>query len=299
MTKRGWFLFSAVTVLWGIPYLFIKIAVEEVSPAFVAWSRVTLGAALLLPLSWRLGALRGLRPYLLPLAAFALLEIAIPFPLIAWGERYVSSSLTAILISSLPLIIALLALRFDHTERLDGIRLAGLVIGIGGVALLVGLDVGGRPRELLGAALILIATVGYAAGPLIVKRRLSDLHPMGSIAVALGLSGLMLVPAAAVSFPDTIPSGGVVAAIVVLGLACSATALALYFALITEVGAGRAAVITYVTPVVAVALGVLLLDERIGAAATAGVVLILAGSWLSTRGRPARVVVPEEPISSP
>jgi len=284
VTRRAWFLFAGVSILWGIPFLFIKIAVEEVSPASVAWGRLAIGTAVLLPLAWRFGALRGLRPRLGKLAIFAALELAIPFSLIAWGERYVSSSIAGILVSALPLIVAVLALRFDRSDRLSGIRVTGLVMGFAGVVLLVGLDVGGEVRELLGAASILVATVGYAAGALIVKRWLSDLDPLGPIAVALGLSTLMLTPFAVASLPTATPSTGAILSIVVLGLACSAIALLLYFALIAEVGPGRAAVITYVNPVVAVALGLAFLGEQVSGVAIAGVVVILTGSWLSTRG---------------
>jgi len=295
VTRRGWLLFVAVSILWGVPYLFIKIAVKEASPGFVAWSRVTIGAAALLPIAWRLGALRGLRPRLRVLAVYAAFEIAIPFPLIAWGERFVSSSLAAILVSCLPLVVAVLALRLDPGEHISGVRLAGLIAGLAGVVLLVGIDVGDRPRELFGAACVLAATVCYAFGALIVKRRLSDLEPLGTIAVALGLSALMLAPAAATSFPADMPSTGALASIVVLGIACTATALLAYFALIVEVGAGRATVITYVNPLVAVALGVALLGERIGPATIAGVALILGGSWLSTRTNVPSVRTASEP----
>lgn len=283
VTRRGWLLFAAVSIVWGVPYLFIKIAVEGASPAFVAWSRVTIGAAVLLPIAWRRGALRGLRPRLGALATFAAFEVAIPFLLIAWGERFVSSSLAAILISCLPIAVAVLSFRLDPGERLTRIRLTGLLIGLAGVILLVGIDVGGRPRELFGAACVLVATVCYALGALIVKRRLSDLEPLGPITVALGLSAALLTPAAAASFPAGLPSVNVLASIVVLGIGCTATALLLYFALIAEAGPGRATVITYVNPLIAVVLGVALLGERIGGAALAGVALILTGSWLSTR----------------
>src|SRR3954447_8594868 len=175
MSARAWSCFAAVATLWGIPYLFIKIAVDDgVPPAFVAWSRVTMGAVVLLALAARAGLLRTLRGRWASLAGYAILEIAIPFPLIAAGERHVSSSLAAILIAATPLIVALLALRFDHAERAGGRRLVGLLVGFAGVMALVGIDVAGRPDELLGAGAILLAAVGYAAGPMLLKRKLSD-----------------------------------------------------------------------------------------------------------------------------
>ncbi len=286
MSARAWIAFASVSVLWGIPYLFIKVAVDDgVSPAFLAWLRVVIGAALLGALSWRLGLLRSLRGRWRVLGVYAIAEIAIPFPLIAAGEQSVSSSLTAILIASVPLIVALLALRFDHSERATGRRLVGLVVGFAGVVALVGLDVAGDSAELLGAGAILLAAVGYAIGPMVLKRRLADLDPRATMAGALAIAAVALTPAALLSPPAAMPSADALASIVILGVLCTAWAFVLFGALIAEVGPGRASVITYVAPVVAVALGVAVLGERPGAGAIAGLLLIIAGSWLSTDGR--------------
>lgn len=292
VSRRGLVLFAAVSIVWGVPYLFIRIAVRSVSPAFVAWSRVTIGAALLLPLAVQRGSLRGLWSRRAWLVAFAALEMALPFFLIAWGERYVASSFAAILVASLPVIVAVLSLRFNPGERPAGGRLLGLAVGIVGVVLLVGVDFAGDASELVGALAILTATSCYAGGSLIVKRQLSDLQPLGPVAAALALSSLMLLPSAVSLRPKEIPSADALASIGVLGLICSAVALLLYFALIIEVGPGRATVIGYTTPIVAAVIGVALLDERLTVSAIAGVVLILAGSYLATRSREGRALVP-------
>ncbi|HEX8082835.1 MAG TPA: DMT family transporter [Solirubrobacteraceae bacterium] len=285
MTPRGWAAFAAVSVLWGIPYLFIKIAVDHgATPSFVAFGRVALAAALLWPLAVRRGALRGLRGRWKPLVAFAAVEIAIPFPLIAFGEQEVSSSLTAILIATVPLTVAVLALRFDPSERVDRARFAGLLVGLVGVVLLFGIDVAGDTDELVGAAAILVSVVGYAAGPLIVKRSLADVDPYGPVTLALAISTVMLLPFALLDAPQETPDASALWSIVALGVLCTAAAFVFDFVLIAEVGASRATVITYVNPVVAVALGVTLLDESLSAAAVAGLLLILAGSWLATGG---------------
>jgi drug/metabolite transporter (DMT)-like permease len=285
MSSRAWILFAAVSVIWGVPYLFIKLAVDGgASPLLVAWGRVAIGAALLLPIAWKMGYLGELRGRAKPLVAFAIAECALPWWLIPLGEQHVSSSLAAILIASLPLLIALLAIRYDQNERVRGSRLVGLFIGLAGVVLLLGIEVAGAPEELLGAAAILGATLCYAVGPLIVRRHFTDVNAVGPVAAALGLSTVMLAPAGIASIPGSEVSGDAIASIVVLGVVCSALALMLFFALITDVGASRASVITYVNPVVAVALGVALLGESVGAAAVAGLLLILAGSWLSTGG---------------
>jgi len=287
VSRRGLVLFALVSLVWGTPYLFIKVAVDDgVSPAFLSFFRVALAALVLLPFAWRSGSLRGLGERWRALTAFAVMEIVLPFPLIAFGEQHVSSSLAAILIAALPLTIALLAIRIDQEERVHGVRLAGLFVGLGGVVVLLGVDVSGSADELLGALAILAATVGYAVGPMIIKRRLSDRDALGPMTVALAISAVLLAPAALVTAPTEMPSGDAAASLVVLGLLCTAVAFLLWFSLIAEVGPSRASVITYVNPVVAVALGVAILGESVTASAVAGLLLILAGSWLSTGGGP-------------
>ena len=288
MSARAWTAFAAVSTLWGIPYLFIKIAVDDgVPPVFLAWARVVLGAVVLLVLSHRAGVLRqALEPRALRwLMLYAVAEICGPFPLIAAGERHVDSSLAAILIAAVPMLVALLALRFDPSERASGRRAIGLGIGFAGVIALVGLDVSGSSAELLGALAILGAAVGYAIGPMIINLRLRELDPRALMAVALSIAAVLLTPAALLRPPASTPSTDALVSIVVLGLFCTAAAFVLFGALIAEVGPGRATVITYISPIVAVALGVAALGERPGTGAVAGLLLILAGSWLSTDGR--------------
>jgi polar amino acid transport system substrate-binding protein len=288
MSARAWTAFAAVSTLWGIPYLFIKVAVDDgVPPVFLAWARVLMAAAVLLVLSHRAGVLK---PALGPatrrwLLLYAVVEICGPFPLIAAGERHVDSSLAAILIAAVPMLVALLALRFDPSERASGRRAVGLAIGFAGVIALVGLDVSGSSDELIGALAILLAAVGYAGGPMIINQRLGDLDPRALMAVALTMATVLLTPAALLAPPQHTPSADALVSIVVLGLFCTAAAFVLFGALIGEIGPGRATVITYISPIVAVALGVAVLDERPGAGAVAGLLLILAGSWLSTDGR--------------
>jgi drug/metabolite transporter (DMT)-like permease len=286
VSARAWTAFAAVSVLWGIPYLFIKVAVDDgVPPVFLAWARVTLAAVVLLALSRRAGVLGPARTKLRWLAVYAVIEICIPFPLIGAGERQVASSLAAILIAAVPMIVALLAIRFEPAERATGSRAVGLVVGFAGVVALVGLDVSGSSAALLGALAILLAAVGYAAGPMILNRHLTALDPRALMAVSLTMASLALAPAALLNPPSATPPGEALAAIAVLGLLCTAAAFVLFGTLIAEVGPGRATVITYVAPVVAVALGVTVLGERPGVGAVAGLLLILAGSWLSTDGR--------------
>jgi drug/metabolite transporter (DMT)-like permease len=288
MSARAWTAFAAVSILWGIPYLFIKVAVDDgVPPIFLAWVRVLMAAAVLLVLSQRAGVLKPAlqRDHRRWFLLYAIVEICLPFPLIAAGERHVPSSLAAILIAAVPMIVALLAIRFDPSERATGSRAVGLAVGFAGVVALVGLDVSGSTDELLGALMILLAAVGYAAGPMVINQRLGTLDPRALMAVALSVATVVLTPAALLAPPSHTPSTDAIVSIIILGLFCTAAAFVLFGALIGEVGPGRATVITYISPIVAVALGVAVLDERPGAGAVAGLLLILAGSWLSTDGR--------------
>jgi drug/metabolite transporter (DMT)-like permease len=286
VSTRAWTLFATVSTVWGIPYLFIKIGVDGgMPPVVLAWARIVLGAAVLLVLAAHAGALRGLRGRWRYVVAYGVIELAIPFPLIATGERYVASSLAAIIIASVPLLVALLALRFDAAERATGSRLAGLLTGLLGVVLLVGIDASGSLKTLLGATAILVAAVGYAGGPMILKRHLADLDPRATMGASLAVAAIVLTPLAIIDAPARAPTAGALGAVVVLGLVCTAIAFVLMAILIAEIGPGRAVVITYINPIIAVALGVTLLGEQPGAGAIAGLLLILAGSWLSTDGR--------------
>lgn len=288
MTARGWILFALSSVIWGVPYLFIKIAVDGgVPPAFVAWARVALGAALLLPLALRRGALRGLMTRRGAILGYTATEIAIPFVLIAMGERRISSSLTAILIATMPLMVALLSVKFSPTHKPTGLRVVGLIIGLGGVVALLGVDVGGRPGELLGAALVLGGALCYATAPLIVDRYLTDLDPLGPVTASLAVATVALLPAALLRMPQAMPSPAVLGALAVLGVVCTVLGLIVFFRLIAEVGPARASVITYVNPLVAVIIGFLVLHEHLGATSMLGLVLILGGSWLSAGGQSA------------
>lgn len=285
MSARAWALFAAVSVLWGIPYLFISVAVDHgISPGFLAWSRVLLGALVLLPLAWRSGLLGSLRRYRRWVLVYAIIEIAIPFPLIAFGEQHVSSSVAAILIAATPLIVAVLARTFDHRERVGGRRLAGLLAGFAGVVALVGVDIAGNSDEVVGAIAILIAAVGYAVGPMTLQARLSEVDPRAVMAGALAVATIALTPLAAATPPELPLEAEAVASIVVLGLFCTAAAFVLFGALVIDVGAARALVITYISPVVALAAGMIVLGESLGVGMLIGLPLIVGGSWLATQG---------------
>jgi len=223
--------------------------------------------------------------------AFAFAELVGPFFLISLGEQWVSSSFAGILIATVPLMVIVLSPLFGVRESLSGRRVAGLVIGFVGVVTLLGLDVLGGPLGWIGAACVVTATLGYAAGSLVVQRYLSGVDELGAVAASLVVATVVLFPAAILTAPDRVPSQLVLTSLVVLGVVCTSAALWLYFSLIAHIGAARAAVITYVNPAVAALLGVVILHESFGVGSALGLALILVGSWLAThRAQPGATV---------
>lgn len=290
-----------MSVIWGVPYLLIKIADDGgLPPVVLAWGRIVLAAIILLALALRRpGTLRGLRAVWPWLVAYAVMEVAIPFPLIAIGEQHVASSLAAIIIATVPLIVALLAFWFEPSERVGGRRLAGLIIGLAGVALLVGLQAAGSTGSLLAAGGLLLAAAGYAVGPMILGRHLRGFDPRATMGCTLAIAGVVLTPLAVLDWPARAPTAGALAAGAALGVVCTALAFVLMTFLIRAIGVSRSVVITYVNPVVALLLGIVLLGEHPGPGSFAGLVLILAGCWLSTRSSDARPVSAAEDDPEP
>jgi drug/metabolite transporter (DMT)-like permease len=280
---RAWGAFAALGIIWGLPYFFIKLSVQELSPVVVAFGRVALATLILLPIAWRRGALRSLGEHKAAVCAFALAEFVIPFSVISYGERWISSSVTGILIAMVPLSIALIQRFFGVHERLGLWRILGLGLGFVGVAALLGFGTISGPQGWAGVGCMLIATLGYAIGPLIIQRHLSGLDPYGPLAASLAVATAVLLVPAILAFPTRMPSMLALTSMAILGVVCTALAMLLMFYLVGHAGASRAAVITYINPAVAALLGVWLLHERLGLGGMLAFVLILFGSWLATR----------------
>jgi drug/metabolite transporter (DMT)-like permease len=286
MSRRAWGAFAVMSVTWGASYLLIKIGIDGGMPApDLAWLRVALAAVILVALAWRAGTMGTLSGRWRWVIAYAVAEISIPFPLIAAGEVHIASSLAAIIIASVPLIVTVLSLRFDPSERPTPVRALGLAIGFAGVIALVGIDVAGSSAEVVGALAVLVGAVGYAIGPMLVKLGMDGMDSRAAMGASLVIATVILAPFAAVDLPRRTPTAGALVAVAALGVFCTAMAFVVYTVLVREAGTGRATIITYVNPLVAVVLGVTLLGERPGPGALAGLVMILAGSWLSTGGR--------------
>jgi drug/metabolite transporter (DMT)-like permease len=283
MPRRALLLIALVSVLWGIPYLFIAVAVDELSPAWVAFARTALAALVLLPIAIRSGALSGLRERAGWLVVLAAVQMAAPFMLLGFAEQRIPSSLTSILVAAAPLMIAVLAFGLDPSESASGARLGGLVVGLLGVVFLVGVDVGTGSGALLGALAALGTALGYAFAALLLKVKFKGRDGRGVVGMTTGLSALMLLPFAALTLPASAPSAGAVGALVVLGLASTAGGFLLFFRLQARIGPGRASVVAYLAPGIAVLLGVVFRDEPFGVSSIVGLGLILLGSRLAAR----------------
>ena len=275
----------ALGAIWGASYMFIKIGLRDLSPGAIAWLRIALAAVVLVGLAQLRGALAGFGGKLWILVVLGAVQAAGPFLLIGAGQQEISSSLAGILVTSAPLWTALLAIWIDQEERSHGMRLVGLALGVVGVAVLLGLDLGGSGNELLGAGAILLAGLGYAVGGFMAKRQLAGVPPLGIAAWVMVASTVLLLPVAVIGAPSEAPGLGPLAAIIALGVVGTGVAFAIFYDLIATVGPARAFIVTYLAPGFAVVYGATLLDETITVATVAGLALILLGSWLAAEGR--------------
>jgi len=281
MTRRSLLLFIAMSVIWGLPYLFIRIAVSDLSPVVLVFARTAIGAFILLPIVLVRGELRGLIKSWLPLLAFATVEIGVPWVMLASAEQKITSSLAGLLVSAVPLVGVVIATSLGNREHLGLASLSGLLLGVAGVAAIVGFDL--RASGWLPLVEMAVVVVAYAVGPVIVTRYLSRLPSMGVIAVSLAACAVAYAPVAAVQWPRSIPPSDAIVSVAVLAVVCTAVAFVLFFALIAAIGPVRATVITYINPAVAALLGVVVLHEGFTVGMALGFVLVIAGSVLATR----------------
>jgi drug/metabolite transporter (DMT)-like permease len=295
LSRKAWLLFLAMCVIWGLPYLLIRVSVHSVSPAFLVFMRTAIGACLLLPFAFWRGRIRAVLPFWLPLVAYTLTEIAIPWVLLSEAERTITSSLSGLLVAAVPLVGTVIARRSGAQEHLSRNQMVGLVVGLLGVAAVLGFDLGSM--TIVAGLEMAVVIVCYATGPQILDRGLAQLPGLSVVACSLGLAALLYLPIAIIQMPKSLPSGKVVASIAILGVVCTAAAFILFLQLIRQIGAVRATVITYVNPAVAVVLGVAVLHEHFSLGTAIGFALIVAGSGFATRGR--RSLPPERSAPVP
>jgi drug/metabolite transporter (DMT)-like permease len=284
MTRRGWTLFAAMSVIWGVPYLFIKIAVEDVEPAVVVFGRTALAGIVLLAVAAHRGVIRTTLEHWRWVLPFAAIEMLVPWLLLTHAEVKLPSGLTGLLVACVPLAGAVIAFVLGDHHAQAPIRLAGIAVGLGGVARLVGRvqnTGGGIPW--LAVVQVMIVCLCYATGPFIVSRKLVDVPDLGVVAVALCAAAIAVTPLAIADWPSSTPPADALWSILGLAVICTGIAFLVFFALIAEIGPNRATLITFVNPAVAIILGAVFLDESITVATLGGFVLVLAGCWLATR----------------
>lgn len=283
VTRRGILLFAALGIAWGIPYLFIKIAVGELEPGMVVLARSGLAAILLLPLAFFRKEVGPVLRRWKPMLAYTIVEIVIPWYFLSSAEQHLPSSTAGLLLAAVPLAGVGVAFLLGRPARLSGTNWLGIAIGMLGVAALVGLDVGGS--DLFSVAEMAVVVVGYALGPAILSRWMPDLPGVGVVAVSLAGAAIAYIPVVIVtgSWPTAWPSASVTIAIIVLAVVCSGLAFLLMIGLVAEIGPVKATTITYVNPAVAILAGVIVLGERVTVWTIVGFGAVLAGSWLVTR----------------
>jgi len=273
-----------MSLLWGIPYLFIRIAVMQVSPTTLVFTRTGTAALILLPFALHRGGLAAVLRRWPPLVAFAVIEIAVPWLLLANAERTISSSMSGLLVSTVPLVATVVAITRGDREGIRPMALGGLLLGLVGVAAIAGFDI--RGPSLPAVVEMAGVVICYAVGPVILARFLGDLPGLNVMAATLALCAIGYTPVFLLQLPHAVPSVAALGSIAVLSVFCTALAFVVFSALVNEIGPVRATVITYVNPAVAAALGLSVLHEILTPAMILGFLLVLAGSGLATRRAP-------------
>jgi drug/metabolite transporter (DMT)-like permease len=300
VTRRGIILFLILGIAWGVPYVLIKIAVAELSPEMIVLSRSAIAAVILIPLALARGEVRSVLRHWRPLLAYTLIELILPWFFLTTAEQRLPSSTAGLLLAAVPLVSVGAAVVLRRSERFTATNWVGILLGMAGVATLVGFDVAGS--DLIAVGQIAVTVVGYATAPIIVAKWMGNVPGIGLAGLSLGITALVYAPAVAITgtWPTKMPSVPVLASVLILALVCSALAFVVLFALIAEIGPVRATAVTYVNPAVAIIAGVVLLGERVTVWTIVGFVLVIAGSWLVTRhatgasgSRAAPVVLPE------
>ncbi len=276
---------AVLAATWGASYLFIKIGLRDFSAPFIVFARTALAALVLLPVALHRDALGALRGRGVPIFLLAIVQVVVPFLLITVGERWIPSALAGILVASAPIWTAALAFTaYAPAERPGRTATIGLLVGMAGVGLLFGVDLGGDSLALVGGGMVLVAGLLYAMGAIEVKRRMSGVDPAATVAATMGVSALLTLPAALITFPDS-AGADAIGATLALGVIGTGVAFLIFYGLIVDLGAQRASVVAYLAPGFAVLYGTLALGEAVTFGTVAGLGLILGGSWLAATGR--------------
>ena len=291
MSRKGWALFALVGALWGVPYLFMKVALQELSTPMIVFIRLTIGAALLLPIALRKISFTELRPYLKYVALYAVLEMVIPWTLITNAQRELSSGVVALLVSTVPIWATLFAHHTGDTTAAHRTRIFGIAIGLLGIGLLVGIESWRDFGNLQSLFQVLIASASYAWAVNMVTRKVSGISGIAINGIAMLLAAFIFLPFAISTWPDRALSIEVSLSAIGLGVICTGLAFWVFFVLLDEIGPARASLVVYPNTSVAVLLGIILLDEPITLAILIGLPLVLVGSYFASRQPSSQPIV--------
>ena len=286
MSRKSALIFALVGFLWGIPYLFIKVAVDEengYAPAIVVFGRVLIGAAILIPLAIRdrsiFGAFRGIKY----VAVYALLEMVIPWILIGTAEQKISSGLAGLLIASVPIWSNLITYFQGDKDALKANRIVGISIGFLGVVLIVGIETLTGSSDPLSILMVIVSAIAYAYAVIMIRNKLPDVSGIAINAVAMVLTAIFYLPFTIALWPDHAVSREATYSVIALGIFSTGIAFAFFFTLMADIGPTRASVVTYWNTAIAVVLGVIILSEPITVGIGIGLPLVMLGSWLVNR----------------
>ena len=282
MSRKGWALFFLSGFVWGIPYLLIRVAVKEVDATIVVFTRVLIGAAIFLPITWRSGALKASMKYWKWILFYAFGEMVGPFWLITTAEKHVTSGLAGLLIATTPIWSAIQASIQGDKSVWHHRRLLGMIIGFFGIFLVVGIESLQGKQSVLAIGMLILAAMGYSVAMMTIARKAGDADGKAINGVAMAITAIIYLPFAIHFAPTHAPSGKAIAALITLGLVPTAFAFFIFFILIKEIGAARGALVTYLNTAFAVVLGVLVLGEPLTLGIILGLPLVLVGSYFAS-----------------
>ena len=283
MSKTGWSRFAILGFIWGVPYLFLKIAVEEISPAVVVLGRVGIGALILLPIALKRNVFFIKRKYWPFVLLYTVTELVGPWYFITVAEQKITSGLAGLLVATVPIWAAILASFFGDKTVWHAGRLFGLIVGFIGVIAVVGIESLSGRQDIVAIGMVILAAMGYAYAINMITRRIPEVPGLGLNTWAMILTALVFLPFAIGSWPTQRPSVEAIGSVVILGVFCTAIAFVIFFKLIAEVGPPRASLVTYLNTAVAVVLGVIILDEPFTLGIAIGLPLVLVGSYFASR----------------
>jgi len=283
MSRKGWILFTLVGLLWGVPYLFIKVAVEELSTPMIVFTRLMIGAALLVPLALREGSLKSALKYWRYILLYAVLEMVIPWSLITSSQRDLSSGVVALLVATVPIWATLFAHQTGDSTAAHRVRIFGIIIGLIGITLIVGIESISDFGNIKALLQILVAAASYAWAVNMITRKAPGISGIAINGIAMMISSVIFAPFAIANRPETLPSLEVTLSMLGLGVLCSGIAFWVFFVVLDEIGPARASLVVYPNTAVAVVLGIVILREPITLAILIGLPLVLVGSYFASR----------------